>query len=540
MMLPTSATARRLDDVVFQARSAEPDMVQLVPTGIHGLDEILLGGIIRNNTALVKGIAGSGKTLLGIQFVYNGAIRFDEPGIIVSFEANPEKFHQDAEGFGWNLQELHDAGRLELIFTSPEVLQTELDDPQSLLLQRASEIRARRIFIDTVSLFQGVDGSSKAGGHGSYRSMLNQMMNNLHRAGLTAMIAHEVAQQGELVNSLEIADVLADTVIRVDRGRRERGIYRSIAIEKSRGQDFDAGRHTLLITPGVGVEVFRRVQAEVRDLGEQPTSLAKRSLIGVEALDTLFGGGVYEGSVTLIIGVSGAGKSLLGYQIAGESGKSGHPALLVSLDEHPLQIQRNANALALNLSEQLAAGTVQCLHDSPLELEIDTHYHKIKQIIEKHGIERIVLDGLTTYQSAIGDQRLFREFMHGLMAFAKRRLTTTFILYENPEVFGITRFMPDAAISSIVDNILLLSFVETGNQVRRSLTVIKARGCAHDLISREFTIDAGGICLVADLGDRLKTPFNELDSLLSRAPKRRPHAADEPEDRNHDHAGGAQ
>jgi circadian clock protein KaiC len=130
-------------------------MVELVPTGIRGLDEILLGGIIRNNTVLVKGIAGSGKTLLGIQFVYNGAVSFDEPGIVVSFEANPEKFHQDAEGFGWNLQELHDAGRLELIFTSPEVLQTELDDPQSLLLQRANEIQARRIFIDTVSLFQG-------------------------------------------------------------------------------------------------------------------------------------------------------------------------------------------------------------------------------------------------------------------------------------------------------------------------------------------------------------------------------------------------
>jgi len=515
-------------------------MVQLVATGIRGLDEILLGGIIRNNTTLVKGIAGSGKTLLGIQFIYNGVVRFDEPGIIVSFEANPEKFHQDAEGFGWNLQELHEAGQLELIFTSPEVLQTELDDPQSLLLQRANEIRARRIFIDTISLFRGVaNGLSKTSGHGSYRSMLNQMMNNLHRAGLTAMIAHEVAHQGELVYSLEVADVLADTVIIVDRGRRERGIYRSIAIEKSRGQDFDAGRHTLLITPVVGVEVFRRVQAEVRELGAQPTSGAKRSLIGVEALDTVFGGGVYEASVTLVIGVSGAGKSLLGYQIATESGKRGHPALLVSLDEHPSQIERNANALGLNLSEQFAAGTVQYLHDSPLELEVDTHYHKIKHLVEEHRIERIVIDGLTTYQNAIGDQRLFREFVHGLMAFAKRRLMTTFILYENPEVFGITRFMPDAAISSIVDNILLLSFVEIGNEVRRSLTVIKARGCAHDLVSHEFTIGAGGICLVADPGD-LKTPFRQLDSLLSRAPKRRPQAADAQENRNQDGPEGTQ
>jgi circadian clock protein KaiC len=84
----------------------------------------------------------------------------------------------------------------------------------------------------------------------------------------------EVARHAEVVCSLEVADVLADTLIRVDRGRRERGIDRSIAIEKSRGQDFDAGRHTLLITPRIGLEVFRRVQAEMRELDEQPTSRA--------------------------------------------------------------------------------------------------------------------------------------------------------------------------------------------------------------------------------------------------------------------------
>ena len=76
-------------------------------------------------------------------------------------------------------------------------------------------------------------------------------------------------------------------------------------------------------------------------------------------------------SVTLVIGVSGAEKSLPGYQVVAESGKNGHPALLVSLDEHPLQIQRNADALGLDLGEQFAAGAVQYLHDSPLELEID-------------------------------------------------------------------------------------------------------------------------------------------------------------------------
>ena len=496
-------------------------MTELVPTGIRGLDEILLGGLIRNNATLVKGAAGSGKTVLGIQYVYNGATRFNEPGIIVSFETNPEKFHQDLAGFGWNLQALHDARKLDLVFTSPEVLQSELNDPQSVLLQRAAEIGARRIFIDAVSIVgpSKSDSHFRGNGNGSYRSSLNLMINNLHRSGLTAMISHELAEQGDPALSLEAADVLADSVIKLERGQRDRGVYRSISIEKSRGQNSDAGRHTLRITPGIGIEVFRRVQAEIRDIAPQPTSGVQRSVVGVDALDTLFGGGVYDGSVTLVIGVSGSGKSLLGYQIAAESGRRGRHALLVSLDEHPLQIQRNAEAVGIDLREQAQAGSVCHLHDSPLELEVDAHFHEIRRVIDEHNIERLVVDGLTTYQNAIGDQRVFREFVHGLMAFAKRRLMTTFILYENPEIFGISRFMPDANISSIVDNILLLSFVEIGNEVRRSLTVVKARGCSHELVSREFKIGAGGISLVQPDGSSA-TSFDQLDSILSRAPKR--------------------
>jgi circadian clock protein KaiC len=502
-------------------------VTELVPTGIRGLDEVLLGGLIRNNTTLVKGASGSGKTLLGLQFIHNGATQFDEPGVVVSFETNPDKLQQDVAGFGWDLKALQEARKLDLVFTSPEVLQSELNDPQSVLLQRAAEIGARRIFIDAVSILGagGSDNHFQANGNGSYRTTLNLMINNLHRSGLTAIISHELALQGEGAASLETADVIADAVICLERGQRDRGIYRSISIEKSRAQNVDSGRHTMRITPGVGIEVFRRVQAEIRGLPAQQTSAVQRSVVGVPAVDTLFGGGVYDASVTLVIGVSGIGKSVLGYQIAAESGRLGRKALLVSLDEHPMQMQRNAEAIGIDLRGQVEAGSVSHLYDSPLELEIDAHFHEMKRTIEERNVERLVVDGLTTYQNAIADPRIFREFIHGLMAFAKRRMMTLFVLYENPEIFGISRYMPDAAISSIVDNILLLNFVEVGNEARRCLTVIKARGCAHDLVSREYRIGHGGISLMQPDGEGKS--FDQLDSLISRAPIRRRHTSQE-------------
>src|SRR3989442_11239108 len=127
---------------------AESDLIQ---AGVYGLDEIFLGGVLRGNLILVEGAPGTGKTLLGVEFVYRGITAHNEPGIIVVFEAAPQKLVRDAAGFGWNLDELEQQNKLKVIFTSPQVLQQELRSPDSLLLETAAELGAQRIFIDGIS-----------------------------------------------------------------------------------------------------------------------------------------------------------------------------------------------------------------------------------------------------------------------------------------------------------------------------------------------------------------------------------------------------
>jgi circadian clock protein KaiC len=98
----------------------------------------------------------------------------------------------------------------------------------------------------------------------------------------------------------------------------------------------------------------------------------------------------------------------------------------------------------------------------------------------------------------------------------------TFLSYENPEIFGVNQFMPDFPVSSIVDNIVLLNFVELGNTLHRAITVAKSRGSDNQFVTREFTIGAGGITLVpADETVALPVlPFQSYYGLLSRAPTR--------------------
>ena len=213
---------------------------------------------------------------------------------------------------------------------------------------------------------------------------------------------------------------------------------------------------------------------------------------------------------------------MLGVQLLLEGAlKQGKRGLLVSLDEHPAQILRNAETLDLNLKEQVDAGNIQVFYDSPQELEIDAHFDLIIRTIEKHKIQRLLIDGMTSYSNAIGDQVLYRDFIHSLVAYSKHNLMTTFFNYENPELFGVTHYMPDYAISSIVDNLILLNFVELGSSLRHHRG--QARGSEHQFVTREFTIGPGGISLLPmEEGKGLPVlPFQSYYGLLSRAPTRR-------------------
>jgi circadian clock protein KaiC len=498
--------------------------VDLLQTGIEGLDALLFGGIPRTNVILVEGATGSGKTLFGLEFIYRGITRFNEPGVIVVFEASPDKLIRDAATLGWDLAALQAQKKLQIVFTSPQVLDQELRSSDSLLLETAAEIGAQRIFIDGVGLLrQAADQGSPvtAAGPGSYRETLQQLIEGLNREHLTAMLSHELGTNPESQLTLEAADSLVDTVIRLRRKLIDRRVLRSIEVVKSRGQDYEGGEHTLMIHDGLGLEVFRRVQAPARVNLDQPTSKARRSVIGVEALDALLGGGILDGSTTMVVGLSGVGKTVLGTQILREGAlKQNKRGLLISLDEHPAQIVRNAETLGLNLQEQIDTGSIHVLFDSPQELNIDVHFAKIVKTIEQHDIQRMVIDGMTSYSTALADHAVYRDFFHALVAYSKHRLMTTFFSYENPEFLGLSSFMPDFPVSSIVDNIILLSLVEINSSLRRCLTVVKARGSPHEFDSREYVIEQGGIKLLPFDQNLPPEPLGTYSSVLSRAPSR--------------------
>jgi circadian clock protein KaiC len=503
-----------------------------VKTGIRGFDELLSGGIPRGNIALIEGAPGTGKTTMGLEFIYRGAVEFGEPGLIVLFEVAPEKIIRDTAAFGWNFRELEQLEQVKIIFTTREVFHREIQQADSLLLEEANRIGACRIFVDEFTL-----PPPEASGNGSRgsREQFHIFSEGLRREQLTVMFSTDISTRGEGFEADSIEERIADTIIRFRLEPVQRAVQRSVEIVKSRGHNFHMGRHSFRLIDGHGIQVYRRVQAPRGSRRDKAAAFdtTQRVTTGVPGLDGLVNGGYFLGSTTLIVGVSGVGKSVMALQFMAEGARRGERSLMLTLDEPGLQVIRNANSLGLNLEAAIKSGLIDIWYEPPQEMEIDRHFHDIEQKVQTFQPKRVVIDSLSTYGSTLGAQeRLFRDFFHALVALMKEHQIAAVYNHENPEMLGMSSMMGDFALSSLVDNIILLNWVELGEDFRLGLTVAKMRANPVTRITHEYEIGGtgGARVLARDEATALPAvPFSRYFGLISRGPERHRPIAQPPE-----------
>ncbi|HEY88839.1 MAG TPA: hypothetical protein G4N98_03775 [Thermoflexia bacterium] len=228
-----------------------------VATGVPGLDKMLHGGLLPGTAVLLRGAPGVGKTTLSFQFLKQG-IAEDESGLFITFEEFPAALYRDAASLGFDLQAWEHEGKLQIIFTSPEVLLKSLQDPTSIICQRLRMTDVRRAVLDSATHFGRLTADDL-----ELREIYNTLVNSLHRDQITTLLLSEEQRSGYRQTDRGALSFLTDGIILLRYVEVESTIQRAIVIFKLRGSGHDCKiRHYQIAEGGVVIgEPFQGRQA---------------------------------------------------------------------------------------------------------------------------------------------------------------------------------------------------------------------------------------------------------------------------------------
>lgn len=212
-------------------------MIRRVRTGIPGLDDMLSGGFIEGSAALVMGAPGTGKTTLALQYLYNGIVQYNEPGLLITFEEFPHSLLRDARSHGWDLQALEDANKLRMIYTSPQIFLSSLQAPSSPLNRTILEWGVRRIVLDSVSHFRRLTSDPI-----ELREIYGALVNGFKREDLTSILTCE-AGGGRLEADRAKLAYIVDAVLMTRYVEVDSAMERAIMVLKMRASSHTQDIH---------------------------------------------------------------------------------------------------------------------------------------------------------------------------------------------------------------------------------------------------------------------------------------------------------
>jgi circadian clock protein KaiC len=211
---------------------------------------------------------------------------------------------------------------------------------------------------------------------------------------------------------------------------------------------------------------------------------------GVPALDTMLADGFYRGASTLLAGPSGIGKTLLALHFIFAGAQAGETGLIATFQENPTQLERITNGFSWSLTDP----GVELMYRTPVDLYLDQWVYELLETIERTGAKRVAIDSLGDLRAASGDELRFREYSYSLLQRCARADVSVVMTQEVPELFGVTR-LSETGTSHLSDNVILLQFLRGDSQLKRALTILKARGSAHDPGTRQYDITTEGVLL---------------------------------------------
>jgi circadian clock protein KaiC len=321
---------------------------------------------------------------------------------------------------------------------------------------------------------------------------LANMMQNQQAVGFFANDTPPGTQQ---ISRFGVEETVMDGVISLTLEVEGLERHRYLEIVKLRNTAHVQGRHAMTIGPG-GLTVFPRIDRVLPTLEQlvPPAPSRQRRSSGVPALDGLLGGGLLDGSVTLVSGSPGTGKSTLGMQFSLEAARSEERALYISLEEGPGQLIQSAEELGLPVRQALDAGRLEILYLPREDLHASRFLSVVEDRVRVFQPTRVVLDSASDIEAhALASEEL-RQLLYGLVIRLRTLgVTSLFTLEASTLFFGDT--LSEQGLAPLADNILMVRYTQEQDLLVPRLRVVKTRGSSHDSSSHRMSVGKGGVLL---------------------------------------------
>ncbi|WPU66501.1 ATPase domain-containing protein [Peredibacter starrii] len=452
---------------------------KIIKTKVHGLDEILGGGLIRGSIYLIDGPPGSGKTILGNQIIFNLATPKDPAAFITLL----------AEMHGKMLDHIG-----EMNYFNKSKVGIDISYYGAYHILEAGKLAAlRKFLVDLIHAqnlkFIVIDGFKIVDYFSSVETESARFVHELSALASTTGCTLLLLNQGTKSLSPTSLEALVDGIIElklIDTGLRT---IREIQIYKMRGLDQNKGHHVFNISAD-GIKIFTRTES--RKMGRSIFKNSHSNLkFGIKCLDEMLIGGIKAGSTTSLIGPPGSGKTFFGLKFLEEGLKLGETCVFFGFYEEPSQLVTKAASIGIDLTPYLENQRLIVFWCPPTENLIDEISETLMNLITKHSASRVFVDGIDGIKMSSVYPERFSKYVAALSILLRYSGATSLLTEETS--FNNDLSLKQGEHSALIENIISLRYVNVFSKLHRLIAILKVRESPYDTSSREFSISSQGI-----------------------------------------------
>lgn len=465
--------------------------LELLDTGVPGLNDVLGGGLPALSFNLIAGGPGSGKTTLAMQLLFANATAA-RPGLFITLLGETSlkmlRYQQ--------LFDFFDLARVgsdvNFLNLSEEALSGDLNGVLVRIIQEVDRLHPRVVVVDSFRSLvraQGVDAPPN-----QLEQFVQRLALHLTNWEITSFLIGEY-QQDEFRNPVF---TVADGILWLAQEAHRNSVVRRLQVVKARGMAPMPGLHTFRMTDA-GVQVFPRTPERPDDA--QPRG-HRRLSTGTAGLDEMMGGGIPAGDSLVLAGPTGTGKTTFAMKFVAAGLAAGEAGVIAIFEEHPDVYLDRAKGLDVDLRKAVRENKLSIIYLRPLDLSVDETLEEIRSSVARIGATRVVIDSISGFEMALAPtfREDFRESLYRLIGALTGLGVTMFSTVEVAEAHGGLQ-LTGYQISFLTDDILSLRYVEIEGELRKALVVVKMRGSSHSREFRIYEISATGVQLRESLPD---------------------------------------